>query len=506
MGLTVAIVGRPNVGKSTLFNRLVGRRTALVDDTPGMTRDWRRGAAEIGGLAFTVIDTAGLEEAAADSLADRMTRGTTAALARADVALFLIDARAGVTPADHHFAALLRAGTTPILLVANKAEGRLGTAGAYEAFELGLGDPIAISAEHGEGMADLVEALLPFAPTDEGGDAECGLSAVRGAPPPRPPQGGSPPLTPTNGVQGATPGGGCRGATPPDLGGASLQNDDLSARPIDLAIVGRPNVGKSTLVNALLGEDRMLTGPEAGMTRDAIRTDWVWQDRPVRLVDTAGLRRRARVDDRLEKLAVGDALGAIRLATTVILVLDATIGLDRQDLAIARLVLDEGRALVIALNKWDVVAVPADALGGVKDRLQTSLPQARGVALVTVSALTGRRLDALMAAVVDTDRRWNLRVSTGQLNRWLAEMTDRHPPPLVDGRRVKLRYMTQVKARPPTFAVWSSQTAGLPEDYRRYLTQGLRAAFDLAGVPIRLLVRKGANPYDPDGGRGRRRG
>ena len=452
MSLTVAIIGRPNVGKSTLFNRLVGKKLALVDDTPGVTRDWRAAPARLAGIDLTVIDTAGLEEAFDDSLEARMRRQTERAIEEADVALLLIDARAGVTPLDQHFAAWLRKGKTPIILLANKCEGRAGTPGLYEAFELGLGEPVPISAEHGEGLADLVEALLPFVPPEEKAEPE-------------------------------------DAADPADAGVIA------PGKPLQLAIVGRPNVGKSTLLNSLVGEDRVLTGPEAGMTRDAIAVEWTYKDKPIRLVDTAGMRRKSRVDDKLEKLAVADALRVIRMAHVVVLVVDAEAILDHQDLTIARMVLDEGRALVIAVNKWDIVTDRTGTLKQIDDKLQAQLAQVRGIPVVTLSALRRQRLDNLLDAVFDIYDVWNRRVSTSDLNRWLAGMTEAHPPPAVEGRRIKIRYATQVKARPPTFALWVSKPLDLPETYIRYLVNGIRESLNLPGVPIRMLTRKGKNPY-----------
>ena len=448
MGLTVAIIGRPNVGKSTLFNRLVGHRLALVDDTPGVTRDRREGEAALGDLRFRVVDTAGLDEAASGSLGARMQEQTGRALAGADVALFLIDARTGVTPLDRHFADWLRRGKAPVVLVPNKAEGRAGESGLIDAFELGLGEPVAISAEHGEGMAELFAALSPFAAAQ----------------------------------QTAVP--------------ASEQPGEAAEdRPLQLAIIGRPNVGKSTLVNRLLGEERVLTGPEAGITRDAIATLWQWRGRKVRLVDTAGLRRRPKVAEKLEKLSVAETLRAIRFAEVVVLVLDATQGLEKQDLTIAEMVEEEGRALVLAVNKWDLVEDRQAALRRIKDRLQTSLPQLQGVRLVTLSALSGAGLARLMPAVIETHEAWNRRISTPRLNRWLVRVQDRHPPPLVSGRRLKLRYMAQANIRPPTFALFASKPGDLPETYRRYLVNLLREDFDLPGVPIRMMLRKGRNPF-----------
>ncbi len=479
MSLTVAIIGRPNVGKSTLFNRLVGRRTALVDDLPGVTRDRRVGQARFGGLRFTVIDTAGLEEAAAETLPGRMRDQTARALAEADLALLVVDARAGITPHDRHFAQWLRRSGKPVLVIANKCEGRAGDAGLAESHGLGLGDPIPLSAEHGEGLADLAEALLPFLPDEEAGQTEEAEPEAEREPD----------------FAVATAEG--EGEDPAERESAEAAAAEAAAalRPVRLAIVGRPNVGKSTLVNALLGEERVLTGPEPGITRDAIEVAWRWRDRPVVLIDTAGLRRRANITSRLEKIAAADTIEAVRLAEIAILVLDAEAILDRQDLTIARHVLDEGRALVVAVNKWDQVAEPAVALRRLRDRLETSLPQARGLATVTISALKGRRLGELMEAVLQAHGVWNRRVPTGPLNRWLAAAVEAHPPPLVDGKRPKLRYVTQVKARPPTFALWGGRAVELPDTYLRYLVNGLREAFDLPGVPVRVLMRRSKNPY-----------
>ncbi|WP_366654611.1 ribosome biogenesis GTPase Der [Fodinicurvata sp. EGI_FJ10296] len=474
MALTVAILGRPNVGKSTLFNRLIGRSLALVDDTPGVTRDRRYGKARIGSFSFTAIDTAGLEDAEEGTLAFRMRGQTERALAEADVALLIYDARAGLTQMDRQFAEELRKSPTPVILVANKCEGRKGDAGLYEAFELGLGDPVPLSAAHGQGMADLVEALLPYERPD--------------APPP------------------STAGDDDGGIDPLELDEeelARLAEDDtvpapdaLAAGPIQLAIIGRPNAGKSTLVNALLHDDRVLTGPEPGVTRDSISVDWSYKDRAIRLVDTAGMRRRSRVQNKVERLSVSDALNSVRLSQVVVLVMDAESILDKQDLTIARHVVEEGRALVVAVNKWDTVADHKAVIRRLKDRLETSLAQVRDVATVTISALRGQRLTLLMDTVLETYDIWNKRVSTARLNRWLYAMMESHPPPMVSGRRLKLRYITQVKARPPTFALWSTRPDELPDAYSRYLVNGLRDAFDMPGVPIRLLLRKIKNPYD----------
>ncbi|MBV9198168.1 MAG: ribosome biogenesis GTPase Der [Alphaproteobacteria bacterium] len=440
MSFAVAILGRPNVGKSTLFNRLVGRRLALVNDTPGVTRDRREGQARIADLSFRVFDTAGLEDAAPGSLAGRMQAQTERALADADVALLVIDARESVTEIDRHFADWLRRSGKPVVLLANKAEGRAALPAIGEAYRLGLGDPVPVSAEHGEGLAELYDRLAPFSPSDE---------AALPAP----------------------------------------------VKPLQLAIVGRPNVGKSTLVNRLLGEDRVLTGPEAGITRDSIGVDWVWRGRRMRLIDTAGLRRKPRVEGKLEQLSVGDALRSIRFAEAVILVTDALQPLERQDLTIARLVEEEGRALVVALNKWDAVEEPAALLKALRARISTSLPQLHGLAMVPVSALAGFGLDELMKAVSAAGETWNRRVATADLNRWLEEIQQKHPPPLVAGRRLRLRYITQVNTRPPTFALFASQPGELPESYRRYLVNALRRDFDLPGTPIRMMLRKGKNPY-----------
>jgi GTP-binding protein len=444
MSFAVAILGRPNVGKSTLFNRLVGSRAALVDNTPGLTRDRREGTARIADLDFRAIDTAGLEEAAPDSLAGRMQAQTERALADADVALLVIDAREGVNEDDRHFADWLRRSGKPVVLVANKTEGRTTLAGVGEAYRLGLGDPVPISAEHGEGLAGLYERLAPFS----------------------------------------------RDIEPEEIPG------ETPSKPLHLAIVGRPNVGKSTLVNRLIGEDRLLTGPEAGITRDAIAVEWAWRGRPIRLVDTAGMRRRPRVEGKIEHLSVADALRTIRFAETVVLVLDALQPLERQDLTIARLVADEGRALVLAATKWDTVLDRSAALKAMRERLPISLPQLQGVRLVPVSGLTGLGLEALMDAVGAADAVWNRRIPTADLNRWLAVVQGRNPPPLVAGRRLRLRYLTQVNVRPPTFALFASKPSELPDSYRRYLVNGLREAFDLPGTPIRLMLRRGKNPYD----------
>ncbi len=450
MTLSIVIIGRPNVGKSTLFNRLVGRKLALVDDTPGVTRDSREGDGRIADLAFRVVDTAGLEEAPPTSLAGRMRAQTERALAAADVALLLFDAREGLTQTDRHFARWLRRSGKPVVLVANKAEKASTASDIAEAYALGLGDPVPISAQHGEGFADLYDQLRPFA--DE----------------------------------------------PEEPAEANTDLAEAEDRPLQLAIVGRPNVGKSTLVNRLVGQDRLLTGPEPGLTRDSIALEWNWHGRNIRLVDTAGLRRRPRVEGKLEQLSVADTLRSIRFAGTVVLVLDGQQPMERQDLTIANLVAEEGRALVLAVNKWDAVTDRAGTLARLRDRMTASLPQLGGLPVVPVSGLTGFGLDALLKAVVAGDAVWNRRVPTPVLNRWLAALQQHHPPPVVGARRLRLRYITQVNTRPPTFALFASKPGELPESYRRYLVNSLRADFALPGTPIRVMLRKGDNPYARD--------
>jgi len=461
MAFTLAILGRPNVGKSTLFNRLCRLRTALVDSTPGVTRDRRYGDARLGDLGFRLIDTAGLEDAAPGTIEASMREQTDRALDEADAALLVIDARAGVTPIDRHFADWLRRARKPVIVVANKCEGARGEAGMLEAWELGLGDPVPLSAEHGEGLAGLHAVLAPL--VDAAADDDARAAAAM--------------------------------ETPPTPEGDDAEPED---KELLLAIVGRPNVGKSTLLNRLVGEARVITGPEPGVTRDAISVAWEWQGRPIRLVDTAGLRRRGRIQEKLEKLSVGDTLRAIRFAHVAVLVMDANAMPERQDLTIASHVIEEGRALVIAVNKWDAVQDRGAAMRKLRDRLEISLPQVRGIPVIALSALTGEGVEQLMPAVAGAYDIWTRRIATGTLNRWLDEMLERHPPPMVGGRRLRLRYMTQVKGRPPTFVVFSTRPAALPESYRRFLANGLRETFGLDGVPIRVLLRKGENPYVSD--------
>ncbi len=446
---TVAIVGRPNVGKSTLFNRLVGKRVALVDDRPGVTRDRREGEGRLLDLEFRVMDTAGFEEHDPASLPGRMRAQTEAAVREADVALFLIDGREGLTPLDEEIARWLRSGNTPVVVAANKAEGNAGEAGRLEAFALGLGEPIAISAEHGEGLADLFEILRPHVEHEH------------------------------------------------------FQTDAEEAEegsgPLKLAIVGRPNAGKSTLVNKMLGEERMITGPEAGITRDSISLEWLWNDKAVRLVDTAGLRKRAKVEDKLEKLSAMDTRRAIDMAEVVVLLLDATRGLEAQDLRIADQVIEEGRALVIAINKWDVAEHASSLFNGVKAALEEGLSQLKGVPVLTVSAKTGKGIDQLMGAAFEVRESWSRRIPTGELNRWFERAVEQNPPPAPGGKRIKLRYITQVKSRPPSFGVFGTRVDQRPTSYQRYLLNSMRRDLDLGPVPLRLTMRAPKNPFHNKG-------
>ncbi|HEY6048625.1 MAG TPA: ribosome biogenesis GTPase Der [Sphingomicrobium sp.] len=442
---TVAIIGRPNVGKSTLFNRLVGKRLALVDDRPGVTRDRREGEAKLLGLQFRLIDTAGFEDQDAHTLPGRMRKQTEAAVREADAALLLVDAREGLTPLDEEIGRWLRVETTPVIVVANKAEAQSAESGVLEAYRLGLGEPVAISAEHGEGVADLFEALQPLIE---------GKEEVEEAP------------------------------------------EDLARAPLKLAIVGRPNAGKSTLVNKMLGEERMITGPEAGITRDSISIAWEWDGHPVQLVDTAGLRKRAKIDDKLERLSAADTRRAIDFAEVVVLLLDATRGLEAQDLKIASQVLEEGRALILALNKWDVAENASALFNGVKAALAEGLAQLKDVPLLTVSAKTGKGIDVVLKVAFELREAWGRRVPTGELNRWFEDAVEANPPPAPKGQRIKLRYITQVKTRPPTFVVFGNRLEELPESYRRYLLNAMRRDLQLGPIPLRLEFRGRSNPFD----------
>ena len=467
MSFTVAIIGRPNVGKSTLFNRLVGKRLALVDDTPGVTRDRRMGQAKIGDINFEVIDTAGLEEASRDSLEGRMRSQTEAAVLEADISFFVIDARAGVVPADKAFASMLRKSGGKVILVANKVEGNKGDSGYYESFGMGFGDPIPISAEHGDGMVDLRDALVERL----GEDVAFGQLAKISD-------------------------------DDDDFDDADDGEIDEDAeftydntRPLKIAVVGRPNAGKSTLINQMLGEDRLLTGPEAGITRDSISVNWEWHGRTIKLFDTAGMRRRSRVHEKLEKLSVADGKRAIQYAEVVIIMFDATMPFEKQDMHIVDQIIKEGRAPVIAFNKWDLIDDRQKVLRDLNEKAERLLPQVKGLLCIPVSGQTGYNIDKLLQAVLDVHVVWNRRISTAKLNRWLEGAENQHPPPAVAGRRIRLKYITQPKSRPPTFSVQSSRPDSLPTSYSRYLVNGLREAFDLYGTPIRLFIRGSENPY-----------
>jgi GTPase len=451
MSFTIAIIGRPNVGKSTLFNRLVGQKLALVDDEPGVTRDRREGNARLGDLEFTVIDTAGLDEGAKGSLTARMQEQTETAIELADALMFVIDARAGLTPNDRAFADFARRANKPVVLVANKSEGKHGEVGAMESYALGLGDPVQISAEHGEGMGELYDALAALMPEPE--------------------------------------------EEPEELDDEAVSDEDIAQRPIRVAIVGRPNAGKSTLINHLLGEERLLTSAEAGTTRDSISVEITWQGRDFRVFDTAGLRRRSRIEEKLEKLSVADALRAVRFAEVVVLMMDAQNRFEEQDLRIADLIEREGRAIVLAVNKWDLMERKPHLISALRSDADHWLPQVKGAPIVAVSGLMGEGIDRLMKAIQDAYAVWNKRVPTAALNRWFEQAIQANPPPAVSGRRLKLNYITQTKGRPPSFVLFCSRADAVPQSYLRYLTNSLREAFDLPGTPVRITLREKANPF-----------
>lgn len=467
--LTLAIVGRPNVGKSTLFNRIAGKQLAITDDTPGVTRDWREADGHLFDQSLRIIDTAGLEERFDESIQGRMRQQTEAALERADAILFVIDGREGVTPIDEHFADFLRKQKKPVILGVNKCENERATqSGVAESYGLGFGDPVSLSAAHGDGMEDLYHALSPFFPDDEDETEEETQEENE--------------FKNLDDIEG-------------DESFEFQQEEDDPEKPLKIAIVGRPNVGKSTLLNAIVEDQRVMTGPEAGITRDAIAVDWTFQDRMFKLVDTAGIRRKAKVQNAIEKMSVEDSMRAIRLAQIVILVLDGNAIFEKQDLQIAEHVIDEGRALVVAVNKWDSVKDKDKAIETLEDKLEYSLAQIKDVPFVHLSALHGKNVDKVLKAALKTYEMWNKRIKTGGLNRWLAAMESKNPAPLVQGRQNRVKYITQIKTRPPTFALWVSRPKELPQSYRRYITNGLRRDFDIPGVPIRLLVRASKNPY-----------
>ncbi|MBN8969566.1 MAG: ribosome biogenesis GTPase Der [Rhizobiales bacterium] len=454
MSFTLAIIGRPNVGKSTLFNRLVGQKLALVDDQPGVTRDRREGRGRLGDLDFTIIDTAGLDQGPRGSLTARMQEQTETAIADADALMFVFDARAGLTPSDRAFADFARRANKPVVLIANKSEGKHGEAGALESYALGLGEPIPISAEHGEGMGDLYDALAPLMPEPAADDEEA-----------------------------------------PDFDDAGDETEGRPARAIRVAVLGRPNAGKSTLINRLLGEERLLTSPEAGTTRDAIAVDVEWKGRPFRVFDTAGLRRRSRIEDKLEKLSVSDALRAVRFAEVVVLVMDAQHMFEEQDLRLADLIEREGRAIVLAVNKWDLMDRAPNRIARLREEADHLLPQVRGAPVVAVSGMMGEGIDRLMTAIEQAYATWNRRISTSQINRWFERAVANNPPPAVSGRRLKMNYITQTKARPPSFVLFCSRTDAVPASYLRYLSNSLRETFDLPGTPLRITLREKANPF-----------
>ncbi|NQZ14250.1 MAG: ribosome biogenesis GTPase Der [Alphaproteobacteria bacterium] len=470
MSFTIAIIGRPNVGKSTLFNRLAGKKLAIIDDKPGVTRDWREAQGHLLDMPVTILDTAGLEEAFDDSIEGRMRRQTEEALSRADAVLFMIDGREGLTPADEHFAGWLRRQKKPVVLAVNKCENENAAAsGMGEAYALGFGDPVPISSAHGHGIEDLYHAFEPHFPeTEEENDDDESIV----------------PDFDVDAIEGDE-----------NFDFAELELKDDSDKPIKIAIVGRPNVGKSTLLNSLLQDNRVMTGPEAGITRDAIAVDWEFNDKKIRLVDTAGMRKKAKVNEKIERMSVEDSLRAIRLSQVVIVVIDANMIMEKQDLQIADHILEEGRAMIIAVNKWDTIEDKKEALDELNYKLETSLAQVRNVPTVTISALNGRNLGILMQTVLDTYELWNKRVPTGKMNRWLSARESQHPAPLFEGRPNRLKYITQINVRPPTFSLWLSKPSELPGSYKRYLSNALREDFDLEGVPIRLLLRTSKNPY-----------